>query len=162
MTLIDHRNVKRRDGATIDGHPLAPPRTLTPGGPGRVAATSEIPRASDGPRASRSGSSRTTEQLPTTQHAVGRELDEPALEHDETPGYGWTLFVGAIIGLAVVKTILGRIGENPVTVGARSVSALRRLCRPLCYPTCSSVSAPACSGSGRTAVDKTCVQARPL
>lgn len=64
----------------------------------------------------------TTEQLLTTQRAVGRKIGEPAIERDEAPGYGWTLFVGAIIGLAFVKETLGRIGENPVTVQARSVS----------------------------------------
>ena len=63
----------------------------------------------------------TTKQGLTTQ-AVSRKLDEPAVERDEARGYGWTLFLGAIIGLALVKEILGRIGASPVTVRARSVS----------------------------------------
>ena len=49
-------------------------------------------------------------------------MDDLALERDEAPGYGWTLFLGAIIGLALVKEMLGRMGASPVTVRARSVS----------------------------------------
>jgi hypothetical protein len=62
------------------------------------------------------------EQPLTAQRAVSRRTGQPALEPDEAPGYGWTLFVGAIIGLALVKEILARIGENPVTIEARSLS----------------------------------------
>lgn len=72
----------------------------------------------------------TTEQLLTTQRAVGRKIGEPAIERDEAPGYGWTLFVGAIIGLAFVKEMLGRIGENPVTVQAGPSPAPTRLSQP--------------------------------
>ena len=63
----------------------------------------------------------TTKQALTAQ-AVGKKVDDPAVERDGAPGFGWALFLGAIIGLALMKEMLGRIGGSPVTVRARSVS----------------------------------------
>lgn len=49
-------------------------------------------------------------------------LDPPAHERDASPDYGWTLLVGGIVGLTIVKEMFGRVRRNPVTVRARSVS----------------------------------------
>ena len=49
------------------------------------------------------------------------QVDQPA-QMRERPNYGWTLFVGGVIGLTLVKEILGRISRNAVTIAGRSVS----------------------------------------
>lgn len=105
MALVDHRTFKpARRSRPAQPQPASGMPDLGPSARGEVATTDGHPVAQ--PRAS----------TPDGQGPA------PAIERDEAPGYGWTLFVGAIIGLACVKEILGRIGENPVTVQARSVS----------------------------------------
>lgn len=105
MALVDHRTFKpaRRWRPAQPQHASGMPDLELSSARGEVAKTDGHPVA---PRAS----------------TLDGQGPAPAIERHEAPGYGWTLFVGAIIGLAVVKELLGRLGENPVTVQARSAS----------------------------------------
>ena len=104
MALVDHPTAK-------------PARRWRPAQPKPALGMPDLGLSSAG------GEVKTTDGHPVAQpRASTPDGQGPAIERDEAPGYGWTLFVGAIIGLACVKEILGRIGGNPVTVQARSVS----------------------------------------
>ena len=88
-------------------------RTIEPARP--------TPTVSDELRASGRG---TISPSPARVNGVAPRKPEQSAAHqrDETPGNGFALFLGAIIGLALVKEMLGRVGSSPVTVRARSVS----------------------------------------
>lgn len=106
MALVDHRTFK-------------PARRWRPAQPRAASGISDLGLSSA------RGEVATIDGHPVAQpRASTPDGQGPAraLEREEAPGYGWTLFVGAIIGLAFVKEILGRIGDNPVTVQARAVS----------------------------------------
>ena len=79
------------------------------------------PTAGDEPRAPGRGSSPTS---PVRGNGVAPQKPQrpAAAERDGAPGNGLALFLGAVIGLALLKEMLGRIGSSPVTVRARSVS----------------------------------------
>jgi hypothetical protein len=62
-----------------------------------------------------------TEPLPTREPAVAGEMEQPVPER-EPKDYRWMVFVGAILGLALVKEVFGLIGRLPVIVTAKSVS----------------------------------------
>lgn len=106
MALVDHPTAK-------------PARRWRPAQPQPASEMPDLGLSSAG------GEVTTTDGHPVPQPRASTPDGQgpaPAIERDEAPSYGWTLFVGAIIGLACVKEILGRIGGNPVTVQARSVS----------------------------------------
>ena len=114
MALIDHRTVEEaRRTPTASDEPSDSQRTSSGTSPARGNGVA--------PQKPRRPAPPTTKQGLTAQ-AVGKKVDEPALERDAAPGKGWTLFLGAIIVLALVKEIVGRMGASPVTVRAKSVS----------------------------------------
>ena len=113
MALVDHRTVEPARRTPTSDEPPASGRGSSRTSPARGNGVA--------PQEPRPPAPPTTKQALTAQ-AVGKKVGEPAVERDEAPGYGWKLFLGAIIGLALVKEILGRVGASPVTVRARSVS----------------------------------------
>jgi hypothetical protein len=46
----------------------------------------------------------------------------PGADREDQPNYGWVLFVGSILALAVVKEAVHSLGANPVATRAKNVS----------------------------------------
>ena len=113
MALIDHRTVEEARGTPTASDAPASERGSNGTSPARGNGVA--------PQKPRRPAPPTTKQG-LTARAVANKVDEPALERDEAPGNGWTLFLGAIIVLALMKEILGRMSASPVTVRAKSVS----------------------------------------
>ena len=130
MTIGTMIGLKPRTEAADNGDPAAQARPPTPGRAGPAAANGTPPgngvpastrKPSRPSRTKDNGVARPRMQLPT-------RMDPPAPERDSPPDVGWTLLIGAVFGLAIVKEILARMGGHPVTNHAKSVA---RAGRPL-------------------------------
>jgi hypothetical protein len=64
----------------------------------------------------------TLEQSLTSRLAVDRTTGQAARQRAGRPGNAVMLFAGGMIGLALAKEILRRLGEQPVIVQAKQIS----------------------------------------
>lgn len=130
MTIGTMIGLKPRTEAADHVDPAAHARPPAPGRTGS-AATNGTPPANGVPASTRNPS----RPSPIEDNGVARpraerptKMDPPAPERDSSPDVGWTLLIGAVFGLAIVKEMLARMGGHPVTNHAKSVA---RAGRPL-------------------------------
>ena len=130
MTIGTMIGLKPRTEVPGNVDPAAQPRPPTPGRAGPAAANG-TPPANGVPPSTRNPS----RPSPIEDNGVARPLtqrptrmDPPAPERESPPDVGWTLLIGAVFGLAIVKEILARMGGHPVTNHAKSAA---RAGRPL-------------------------------